>query len=150
LRRSSVSLRRSGVSLRRSGVSLRRSGVSLRRSGVSLRRSGVSLRRSGVSLRRSDVSLRRSDVSLRRSSVHLCCLEASGKGSDGGFRCGCKRTIGDQVCGGFNVTVKRPILGHRGDVGTHLREGGTHSFDFYCDIKNTVFAPGGWTGQAEG
>ena len=21
------------------------------------------------------------------------------------------------------------------------REGGTHSFDFYCDIKNTVFAP---------
>ncbi|MGH3149892.1 MAG: aldehyde dehydrogenase family protein, partial [Streptosporangiaceae bacterium] len=30
------------------------------------------------------------------------------------------------------------------------REGGTHSFDFYCDIKNTVFAPSGWTGQAEG
>ena len=27
------------------------------------------------------------------------------------------------------------------------REGGTHSFDFYCDIKNTVFAPDGWTGQ---
>jgi len=27
------------------------------------------------------------------------------------------------------------------------REGGTHSFDFYCDIKNTVFAPSGWTGQ---
>jgi aminomuconate-semialdehyde/2-hydroxymuconate-6-semialdehyde dehydrogenase len=26
------------------------------------------------------------------------------------------------------------------------REGGTHSFDFYCDIKNTVFAPTGWTG----
>jgi aminomuconate-semialdehyde/2-hydroxymuconate-6-semialdehyde dehydrogenase len=22
------------------------------------------------------------------------------------------------------------------------REGGTHSFDFYCDLKNTVFAPG--------
>ena len=25
------------------------------------------------------------------------------------------------------------------------REGGTHSFDFYCDIKNRVFAPSGWT-----
>jgi aminomuconate-semialdehyde/2-hydroxymuconate-6-semialdehyde dehydrogenase len=24
------------------------------------------------------------------------------------------------------------------------REGGRHSFDFYCDIKNTVFSPGGW------
>lgn len=24
------------------------------------------------------------------------------------------------------------------------REGGTHSFDFYCDVKNTVFAPDGW------
>lgn len=25
------------------------------------------------------------------------------------------------------------------------REGGTHSFDFYCDLKNTVFAPTGWS-----
>jgi 5-carboxymethyl-2-hydroxymuconic-semialdehyde dehydrogenase len=25
------------------------------------------------------------------------------------------------------------------------REGGQHSFDFYCDIKNTVFAPRGWS-----
>jgi aminomuconate-semialdehyde/2-hydroxymuconate-6-semialdehyde dehydrogenase len=24
------------------------------------------------------------------------------------------------------------------------REGGRHSFDFYCDIKNTVFSPTGW------
>jgi aminomuconate-semialdehyde/2-hydroxymuconate-6-semialdehyde dehydrogenase len=24
------------------------------------------------------------------------------------------------------------------------REGGTHSFNFYCDLKNTVFAPTGW------
>lgn len=24
------------------------------------------------------------------------------------------------------------------------REGGTFSFDFYCDVKNTVFAPEGW------
>jgi 5-carboxymethyl-2-hydroxymuconic-semialdehyde dehydrogenase len=24
------------------------------------------------------------------------------------------------------------------------REGGTWSFDFYCDVKNTVFAPSGW------
>jgi 5-carboxymethyl-2-hydroxymuconic-semialdehyde dehydrogenase len=27
------------------------------------------------------------------------------------------------------------------------REGGVHSFDFYCDIKNTVFAPSGWRGE---
>jgi 5-carboxymethyl-2-hydroxymuconic-semialdehyde dehydrogenase len=25
------------------------------------------------------------------------------------------------------------------------REGGIYSFDFYCDIKNTVFSPTGWT-----
>ena len=25
------------------------------------------------------------------------------------------------------------------------REGGTWSFDFYCDVKNTVFAPTGWS-----
>jgi 5-carboxymethyl-2-hydroxymuconic-semialdehyde dehydrogenase len=25
------------------------------------------------------------------------------------------------------------------------REGGTWSFDFYCDVKNTVFAPNGWS-----
>ena len=24
------------------------------------------------------------------------------------------------------------------------REGGTYSFDFYCDVKNTVFSPNGW------
>ena len=24
------------------------------------------------------------------------------------------------------------------------REGGRHSFDFYCDVKNTVFSPKGW------
>jgi 5-carboxymethyl-2-hydroxymuconic-semialdehyde dehydrogenase len=27
------------------------------------------------------------------------------------------------------------------------REGGTWSFDFYCDVKNTVTAPKGWTGN---
>jgi 5-carboxymethyl-2-hydroxymuconic-semialdehyde dehydrogenase len=30
------------------------------------------------------------------------------------------------------------------------REGGEWSFDFYSDIKNTVFAPNGWTGGAHG
>jgi hypothetical protein len=25
------------------------------------------------------------------------------------------------------------------------REGGTWSFDFYCDVKNSVFSPTGWT-----
>ncbi|HET7477748.1 MAG TPA: aldehyde dehydrogenase [Dermatophilaceae bacterium] len=29
------------------------------------------------------------------------------------------------------------------------REGGMWSFDFYCDIKNTVFAPNGWTATDE-
>ena len=28
------------------------------------------------------------------------------------------------------------------------REGGDYSFDFYCDIKNTVFSPTGWTSGA--
>ncbi|MEP6851581.1 MAG: aldehyde dehydrogenase [bacterium] len=27
------------------------------------------------------------------------------------------------------------------------REGGTWSFDFFCEVKNTVFAPSGWTAQ---
>jgi 5-carboxymethyl-2-hydroxymuconic-semialdehyde dehydrogenase len=27
------------------------------------------------------------------------------------------------------------------------REGGIYSFDFYTDIKNTVFSPTGWTTQ---
>ena len=27
------------------------------------------------------------------------------------------------------------------------REGGTWSFDFYCDVKNSVFAPKGWTSR---
>jgi aminomuconate-semialdehyde/2-hydroxymuconate-6-semialdehyde dehydrogenase len=29
------------------------------------------------------------------------------------------------------------------------REGGIYSFDFYCDIKNTVFSPTGWTTKNE-
>ncbi|MGZ4603339.1 MAG: aldehyde dehydrogenase, partial [Kineosporiaceae bacterium] len=28
------------------------------------------------------------------------------------------------------------------------REGGTWSFDFYCDVKNSVFAPRGWAARA--
>ena len=30
------------------------------------------------------------------------------------------------------------------------REGGPWSFDFYCDVKNTVFAPAGWTTASQG
>jgi 5-carboxymethyl-2-hydroxymuconic-semialdehyde dehydrogenase len=30
------------------------------------------------------------------------------------------------------------------------REGGTWSFDFYCDVKNTVFSPNGWTTADQG
>ena len=29
------------------------------------------------------------------------------------------------------------------------REGGDYSFDFYCDIKNSVFSPTGWTVDSE-
>jgi aminomuconate-semialdehyde/2-hydroxymuconate-6-semialdehyde dehydrogenase len=29
------------------------------------------------------------------------------------------------------------------------REGGSYSFDFYCDVKNTVFAPTGWNTDEE-
>ena len=29
------------------------------------------------------------------------------------------------------------------------REGGDYSFDFYCDIKNSVFSPTGWTVRAD-
>jgi len=30
------------------------------------------------------------------------------------------------------------------------REGGPWSFDFYCDVKNTVFSPNGWTTADQG
>jgi aminomuconate-semialdehyde/2-hydroxymuconate-6-semialdehyde dehydrogenase len=30
------------------------------------------------------------------------------------------------------------------------REGGDWSFDFYCDVKNSVFSPTGWKGKADG
>jgi acyl-CoA reductase-like NAD-dependent aldehyde dehydrogenase len=30
------------------------------------------------------------------------------------------------------------------------REGGTWSFDFFCDVKNSVFAPNGWTTPTRG
>ncbi len=30
------------------------------------------------------------------------------------------------------------------------REGGTWSFDFYCDVKNSVFSPNGWSTATEG
>jgi aminomuconate-semialdehyde/2-hydroxymuconate-6-semialdehyde dehydrogenase len=30
------------------------------------------------------------------------------------------------------------------------REGGTWSFDFYCDVKNTVYAPRGWRAGGDG
>ncbi|MFI5890022.1 aldehyde dehydrogenase [Actinoplanes sp. NPDC051513] len=30
------------------------------------------------------------------------------------------------------------------------REGGTYSFDFYCDVKNTVFSPNGWKESSHG
>ncbi len=30
------------------------------------------------------------------------------------------------------------------------REGGDWSFDFYCDVKNSVFSPNGWNQKGEG
>jgi acyl-CoA reductase-like NAD-dependent aldehyde dehydrogenase len=42
----------------------------------------------------------------------------------------------------FVRDLKAPFGGSReSGVG---REGGTWSFDFYCDVKNTVTAPKGW------
>ena len=35
-------------------------------------------------------------------------------------------------------------FGGNGETGIG-REGGIYSFDFYCDIKTTVFSPKGWT-----
>jgi aminomuconate-semialdehyde/2-hydroxymuconate-6-semialdehyde dehydrogenase len=43
----------------------------------------------------------------------------------------------------FVRDLRAPFGGaRRSGVG---REGGTWSFDFYCDVKNTVLAPRGWT-----
>ena len=47
----------------------------------------------------------------------------------------------------FFVRDLRAPFGGAGQSGIG-REGGTWSFDFYSDVKNTVFAPGGW--QASG
>jgi 5-carboxymethyl-2-hydroxymuconic-semialdehyde dehydrogenase len=43
----------------------------------------------------------------------------------------------------FFVRDLRQAFGGNGKSGIG-REGGTWSFDFYCDIKNSVFAPNGW------
>jgi aminomuconate-semialdehyde/2-hydroxymuconate-6-semialdehyde dehydrogenase len=47
----------------------------------------------------------------------------------------------------FFVRDLRAPFGGAGQSGIG-REGGTWSFDFYCDVKNTVYAPRGW--RAEG
>src|SRR4029077_4705813 len=43
----------------------------------------------------------------------------------------------------FFVRDLRAPFGGAGQSGIG-REGGTWSFDFYCDVKNTVYAPGRW------
>jgi 5-carboxymethyl-2-hydroxymuconic-semialdehyde dehydrogenase len=43
----------------------------------------------------------------------------------------------------FFVRDLRQAFGGNGKSGIG-REGGTWSFDFYCDVKNSVFAPQGW------
>ena len=43
----------------------------------------------------------------------------------------------------FFVRDLRAPFGGAGQSGIG-REGGTWSFDFYCDVKNTVYAPQGW------
>ena len=43
----------------------------------------------------------------------------------------------------FFVRDLRQAFGGNGKSGIG-REGGTWSFDFYCDVKNSVFAPTGW------
>jgi aminomuconate-semialdehyde/2-hydroxymuconate-6-semialdehyde dehydrogenase len=44
----------------------------------------------------------------------------------------------------FFVRDLRQAFGGNGKSGIG-REGGTWSFDFYCDVKNSVFAPTGWS-----
>lgn len=57
--------------------------------------------------------------------------------------------VSDQVSAGlvwnncFFVRDLRQAFGGNGKSGIG-REGGTWSFDFYCDVKNSVFAPNGW------
>lgn len=57
--------------------------------------------------------------------------------------------VSDQVSAGlvwnncfFVRDLRQPFGGNkRSGIG---REGGTWSFDFYCDLKNSVYAPNGW------
>jgi 5-carboxymethyl-2-hydroxymuconic-semialdehyde dehydrogenase len=63
--------------------------------------------------------------------------------------------IGSQLRAGtvwvncFFVRDLRAPFGGAGQSGIG-REGGTWSFDFYCDVKNTVFAPHGWRAKGDG
>jgi len=49
----------------------------------------------------------------------------------------------------FFVRDLRAPFGGAGQSGIG-REGGTWSFDFYCDVKNTVYAPRGWRAGGDG
>ena len=49
----------------------------------------------------------------------------------------------------FFVRDLRAPFGGAGQSGIG-REGGTWSFDFYCDVKNTVYAPRGWRTDGDG
>ena len=49
----------------------------------------------------------------------------------------------------FFVRDLRAPFGGAGQSGIG-REGGTWSFDFYCDVKNTVYAPQGWRAGGDG
>jgi aminomuconate-semialdehyde/2-hydroxymuconate-6-semialdehyde dehydrogenase len=49
----------------------------------------------------------------------------------------------------FFVRDLRAPFGGAGQSGIG-REGGTWSFDFYCDVKNTVYAPRGWREDGDG
>ena len=49
----------------------------------------------------------------------------------------------------FFVRDLRAPFGGAGQSGIG-REGGTWSFDFYSDVKNTVYAPKGWRPRGKG
>ena len=63
--------------------------------------------------------------------------------------------VSSQLCAGtvwincfFVRDLSAPFGGNgRSGIG---REGGTWSFDFYCDVKNSVFSPNGWSTATEG
>jgi len=68
--------------------------------------------------------------------------------ADGAERVSAQLTAGTVWVNCFFVRDLRAPFGGAGLSGIG-REGGTWSFDFYCDVKNTVYSGTGWQGHGE-